>query len=458
MTVRTDAGSPIRLGATPVEVRPDGYRVYRGTATYGDVVLDYPEWGRSEFRPAAEVLSPEAVRSMIGVPFTLHHPDDLLDADDPEAIARHQVGTVLRAEADMEASPPALKVDVIVHSRRAQQQLEDGLLAELSPGYRCKEVKAPPGASHAGKAYQTIQTGHRNNHLSGVLSARTITPDGRRARLDAADAATYPPQEHATMDETAATTPTTTDAPIMPDDMLAAFPPDDAVILKTLSPQGLAVLMEWAAKASGEAAEEMAEEMVEAGEVVPAVVASPIVEEVDGTMPAASAALTADAVAKICADTFKSMMAERDAAMPTAPAAASPKRADGLTGTSIEVSPRIDADAVVARVREDQRRDAAFVDHVRKDGAADVVGIEAAATHALRVIQENAERLHARAVADLKAGRMDDFRAAYDTAEDARRDRLVNAQASMLASVATDDGRTRRPAGSFTMPTGAATA
>lgn len=451
MTVRTDAGSPIRLGATPVEVRPDGYRVYRGTATYGDVVLDYPEWGRSEFRPAAEVLSPEAVRSMIGVPFTLHHPDDLLDADDPEAIARHQVGTVLRAEADMEASPPALKVDVIVHSRRAQQQLEDGLLAELSPGYRCKEVKAPPGASHAGKAYQTIQTGHRNNHLSGVLSARTITPDGRRARLDAADAATYPPQEHATMDETAATTPTTTDAPIMPDDMLAAFPPDDAVILKTLSPQGLAVLMEWAVKVGGEAAEEM----VEAGDVVPAVVASPIVEEVDGTMPAASAALTADAVAKICADTFKSMMAERDAAMPTAPAPAAKKDA---SAPAAEPTLRIDADAVVARVREDQRRDAAFVDHVRKDGAADVVGIEAAATHALRVIQENAERLHARAVADLKAGRMDDFRAAYDTAEDARRDRLVNAQASMLASVATDDGRTRRPAGSFTMPTGAATA
>jgi hypothetical protein len=46
----------VRLGATPIEIRPDGYRVYRGRAAFGNVVLDYPEDGRSEFVPAEVAL------------------------------------------------------------------------------------------------------------------------------------------------------------------------------------------------------------------------------------------------------------------------------------------------------------------------------------------------------------------------------------------------------------------
>ena len=94
--VRFDFAPPVRLGATPVEIRVDGYRVYKGVATFGDVVLDYPDLDppRSEFRPAAEVMSDEALASMVGVPFTLHHPDDMLD----EHTARdHGHGAVLLA-------------------------------------------------------------------------------------------------------------------------------------------------------------------------------------------------------------------------------------------------------------------------------------------------------------------------------------------------------------------------
>lgn len=188
--MRTDAGA--RLGATPIEVRPGGYKVYRGVATYGDVVLEYPEDGWNEFVPASTALDPETVRLTEGVPLTLLHPGELLDAEDEEAIKEHTEGMVLRALADMKASPPEMVVDVIVYTASAQQAIESGRIRDLSLGYdRQAEDRA---GEHLGKRYQKVQTRRRPNHLSAVHTARSTTPDGRRARLDssAASAATRP--------------------------------------------------------------------------------------------------------------------------------------------------------------------------------------------------------------------------------------------------------------------------
>ena len=40
---RHDKGPALRLAATPVEVRPDGRRIYEGTATFGDTLKPYPD-------------------------------------------------------------------------------------------------------------------------------------------------------------------------------------------------------------------------------------------------------------------------------------------------------------------------------------------------------------------------------------------------------------------------------
>lgn len=175
----------MRLGATPTRVLPSGYKFYRGVAGFGDVVLEYPEDGVSEFVPAREALSPEAIESTIGVPFTILHPDEMLSADDEDYLQQHTVGTVVNAEANWQADPPELIVDVVVHTASAQEAVESGRVADLSLGYDRDPVRQV--GEFKGKPYQIVQKNRRSNHLSGVRTARSTTPDGRRARLDEAD-------------------------------------------------------------------------------------------------------------------------------------------------------------------------------------------------------------------------------------------------------------------------------
>lgn len=338
------------LGATPIEVTPEGFKVYRGTAAFGDVVYEYPERGVNEYVPAAEALAPDIVATLIGKPFTIHHPDDLLDAADPEGVKEHAEGTVRAARADLTKSPPELEVEVVVWTRPAQDDIESGAVVELSPGYRCQEDDAPPGSvGPGGKPFQVIQRRRQYNHLSGVMRARGVTPDGRRARLDEAgrtadgaaagvaaflrslDDASYP---HFDAPEFSMLTPDAapmTLAPAAPADMdpaaaLAMFSPEAAEVLKSLPPEDLAKLMQLAVVREAEAAEHAVEAAAEA-EGIPLVQpaegviadqpkieievepsegaeaetpegdkpAEAAAEQEDATMPMAPAGLTADA-------------------------------------------------------------------------------------------------------------------------------------------------------------------
>lgn len=292
------------LGATPIEVTPEGFKVYRGTAAFGDVVYEYPERGVNEYVPAAEALAPDIVATLIGKPFTIHHPDDLLDAADPEGVKEHAEGTVRAARADLTKSPPELEVEVVVWTRPAQEDIESGAVVELSPGYRCQEDDAPPGSvGPGGKPFQVIQRRRQYNHLSGVMRARGVTPDGRRARLDeageerprvwkrvdlpafahavyingpfagmseAAADASYP---HFDAPEFSMLTPAAdapmTLTPAAPADMdpavaLAMFSPEAAEVLKSLPPEDLAKLVQMAVVREAEAAEHAVEAEAEA--------------------------------------------------------------------------------------------------------------------------------------------------------------------------------------------------
>ena len=475
--VRFDFAPPVRLGATPVEVRVDGYRVYKGVATFGDVVLDYPDLDppRSEFRPAAEVMSDEALASMVGVPFTLHHPDDMLD----EYTARdHGHGAVLSARRS-DSSPDEMEVLVIVHSAEGQQAIESGELRELSPGYRAREDRTP--GVHRGKRYDVVQRGHRYNHLAGVDMARARTPDGRVARLDEQAPAPVP-YPHASsirgrttmppIDTDAQTDDTVThldaDAVTPPNDDEGAKPiadegemvlsDDDMALLKQMSPEGQAMLM---GLMSGEAAEHEAMELAAATAAANAEGANIAVQNAealpadDAAPPMAGGILDAAAVAKMIADAIAAAMGPKtgDAAPPPAAPAAAPV-AEAKKNDRAATDETLIAEAAAASTRA-YNDAAALTEGVRKDGHDGIVGAAAATAKALAIIDENLPALRIDAEAALKAGNVASFLRFYDAAEGKRRERLLDEQGAALVGAfrADDVGISTTPAHFLLPPT-----
>jgi hypothetical protein len=476
--VRFDFAPPVRLGATPVEVRVDGYRVYKGVATFGDVVLDYPDLDppRSEFRPASEVMSDEALASMVGVPFTLHHPDDMLDED---TARDHMHGAVLSARRS-DSSPDEMEVLVIVHSAEGQAAIESGELRELSPGYRAREDRTP--GVHRGKRYDVVQRGHLFNHLAGVDMARARTPDGRVARLD--EQATVPastpapaalPYPHASSTDRGRTTmpPIDTDqtddnatrldadAVTPPDDDEGAkvgdamvLSDDDMALLKQMSPEGQAMLM---GLMSGEAAEHEAMEIAAAqaaanaeGADIEEQTAEELPGEADDAAPPAAAMknaggiLDAATVAKMIADAIAAAMGPKPDAAPPAPPAA-PAVADKKDRAATDERLIAEAAAASTRAYNDA---AALTEGVRKDGHDGIVGAESATAKALAIIDEHLPALRVDADAALKAGNVASFLRFYDAAEGKRRERLLDAQGAALVGAfrADDVGLTSAPA------------
>lgn len=473
-TVRFDRGTmPVRLGATPIEVRPDGYRVYRGVAAFGDVVLEYPEEGRSEFAPASVVLADEALKSTVGVPFTIHHPDDMLSSRDEETLKRETEGAVLRAEANWKADPPELVVDVIVYTASAQEAVESGRVADLSLGYNAKDERRP--GMHKGKPYQVVQTARRSNHLSGVYAARSTAPDGRRARLDEAGAgASY---ARRSMDESLITAaPIDLDADTTADgrkdadpeapagdpaeeqvmvaevempaaEALSMFSPEAADILKTLPPDDLALLAMMAKQMKAEAAEqavmaapEGAEVEVEAEDASKAAKAKEAIGEdlkvaagkaeeaaasADATAPMAPQGLTMDAVKQMIADAIAAAMPKAD-------------KYDGKPSAQAQVAApvsavRLDTAAVATKIREARRMDAEFVDAARKDGhVQDGASVNDAAAAMFAVVVRHLPLLAPVAKEHLKTGRRDAFLQVYAQAEDIRRAGHLDAQAGLF--------------------------
>lgn len=465
----------LSVGATPIEVRPNGWRVYRGVASYGDVVLDYgpldPGGARSEFVPAATALDPETVRLTEGIPFTVMHPGDLLNADAEDDVREHSEGMVLKAVADWKSSPPSLVVDVIVHTKSAQDAIESGRVRELSLGYSCDDEEAD--GEHDGRAYQVVQRRRRPNHLSGVPRARSRTSDGRAARLDgdtgghgpvvlpdlgtmtrASSGAHYahldagaPMEDDETQDP--ATAPrtdadpevTATDAPVEvvadPAAALAAFSPEDAEVLKTLSPEGLALL----AKAM---------KQVEAGAVEGAVlegvdpaVALAEAEENDDAKPAPAAAAPGgapdlEAMGKMIAD----MQKQFDELRKGNPAARSDAQVQAEKHRLVPAvhKPTEDAVARQARLDAEKRRkdDDAFVATIRKQvgSKARLDSASDAAREALASIGHQTPEVLDVARRAWNDRRLDDLAQLAATADRKRRDGILDSQGATISAVA----------------------
>lgn len=475
-SIRFDRVAPgSLLGAKPIEVTPEGYKVYRGVAAFGNIVLKYPEFGRNEFVPAEEALSPEIAATLVGRPFTLHHPDDLLSADDPDAIKDHTEGTVLRAVPNFDADPPELVVDVMVWTETAQDAIESGRVRDLSPGYRCEEEPAPAGARHNGEPYSVIQRRRQYNHLSGVIMARGETPDGRRARLDATtDVASYarPVEDQDQIPEAMTETAVAIEPTADPAEALAMFSPEGAEILKSLPPADFAELMKLALIAKGEAAEQaviaagtpgataveveeedatavareregIGEEMKQAAKAAEAEVGK------DATTPAAPQALTVDAVKQMIADAIAAALPAKADAPPTAAPAATETdaRKDALRKVAAvlrdetKMSPAEWKAMVEATVRAEQD----FIAAVRRRGVR-CDSVDAATTGALAVIKDVTPDLLAIAEDAARSGRHDQLLALFHHADNRRRDSLVADQLAAIQAVTDAEDEYRRDA------------
>ena len=491
---RTDSVA-VSMGATPVETRPDGSKVYEGAASFGDVVKRYPDLRppRNEFIPADEAMSPEALRLLEGLRFTAgtrsrdwdgkitlaadHTPD--LDDRDGEAIE----GVVLkgwRHDSDVPGEPPELRVNVLVYTRAAQELLEKGV-RDLSFGFRCDEERKD--GVHQGVPYSVIQRNIRYYHLALVTSARSRTPSGRRARFDSYPSTTRRPatptrphvrttmqRSHLLLATLAvlsgqtppaapALVPVTDDkgaprldaagAPMMAYDAAAGpvLSEADAALLKQMSPEAQAALgaaLGGAVAADETAGDEMEGEAEESAEVAAdeeqdAAMLAPVLAKVDAILAALEAAGIKVGAAK--GDEMPPAAAKMDGQtgdrMTVNRTPAKRKDSAPVTTPTSAIKP-IDPAAIIAAATEAavKRTDAnaAFVQVVRNDHAG-VATVEQAAIVMLATIKDSLPGLMPMAEEALKSQRLDALSALYTQAESIRRDSILENQGAGLARV-----------------------
>jgi hypothetical protein len=498
MVIRQDKGAAgVTLGATPVEVRPDGYRVYEGIARWGNVLAPYPDLDppRVEFCPIDEVASPRALASAVGIPFTggprrvdwdggvtlpADHAADLIT---PETAGNATEGAVLAMWRDDTTSPPCVRVRAIAHTKALIDLIESGAI-ELSLGYRCDEDRTP--GFFEGKPYDLVQRGHEYNHLNVVERARSRAPDGRPARLDSKAAKSrvkpsYPPHASSTTMRTkkkpddkkpadATNTPATARTDAAPE-----MSAEDAALLAQMSPEAQAALgvavddaaMNAEAEVEGETPAEDAAEGAEGEAAEEAAALGLGAEESDAKPIAAVLEALAKMDARIAAlegktDAACAPMADAAPmptpaaapmtdAKPTLPAAA--KKAATPMSTKTD-SLLTDPAAIIAAAKEAATKTfndaASFVGVVRKDGHAANTTDEAAGVM-LGVIKAHLPSLVPMAEECIKSGRTDSLSTLYGQAELIRRDSLIASQADALAEAFTapavpGDGIFRAPA------------
>lgn len=123
-----------------------------------------------EYRPRDEVMAPQSLATLRGVPFTIDHPTDDVTAGNVQQLTHGWVLDV-RADGDL------VKVQVRIATEDAQRAIDTGTV-ELSCGYSAR-LERRAGFAANGERYDAIQRDIRYNHLALVDLARA----GHVARL-----------------------------------------------------------------------------------------------------------------------------------------------------------------------------------------------------------------------------------------------------------------------------------
>jgi hypothetical protein len=187
-----------RYDVAPIEkyeVTPEGYlRAWATIARTG--VQHYTDADgsiRREYRPEAEVASPESLASFAGKAITLEHPPVLLDSENTK---NYQVGF---SGTEVVYDNGFVRAVMTITDKDAIERIMRGDAKEVSAGYRVS-YDATPGVTDNGENYDGIQTGISGNHIAVVRRGRAGPQVKLHLdRLDAADPSLITPIEEPSM-------------------------------------------------------------------------------------------------------------------------------------------------------------------------------------------------------------------------------------------------------------------
>lgn len=117
------------------------------------------------YRPPEEVFAKDAMASYAHRPVTLHHPPEMVDADNWKKYSRGSTSDEVMRDGER------VRVPLILMDQDAIDAYENGEVGELSMGYRML-LDLTPGVTDDGESYDAVQRNLRMNHLALVARAR----------------------------------------------------------------------------------------------------------------------------------------------------------------------------------------------------------------------------------------------------------------------------------------------
>jgi hypothetical protein len=187
-----------RYDVAPIEkyeTTPEGYlRAWATIARTGvQTYTDADGSIRREYRPEAEVASPESLTSFGGKAITFEHPPILLDSQNTK---NYQIGFT---GTDIVYDNGFVRAVMTITDQEAIDRIMRGDAKEVSAGYRV-EFDPTPGVTENGENYDGIQKSISGNHVAVVRRGRAGPQVKLHLdRLDAADPSLIPQYEEPSM-------------------------------------------------------------------------------------------------------------------------------------------------------------------------------------------------------------------------------------------------------------------
>jgi len=187
-----------RYDVAPIEkyeTTPEGYlRAWATIARTGvQTYTDADGSIRREYRPEAEVASPESLTSFGGKAITFEDPPILLDAQNTK---NYQIGFT---GTDIIYDNGFVRAVMTITDQEAIDRIMRGDAKEVSAGYRV-EFDPTPGVTENGENYDGIQKSISGNHVAVVRRGRAGPQVKLHLdRLDAADPSLIPQYEEPSM-------------------------------------------------------------------------------------------------------------------------------------------------------------------------------------------------------------------------------------------------------------------
>jgi len=177
------------------EMTPEGYlRAWATIARTGvQMYTDADGSIRREYRPEAEVASPESLASFAGKAITFEHPPVLLDSANTRD---YQVGFT---GSEIVYDNGFVRAVMTITDQEAIDKIMRGDAKEVSAGYRV-DYDPTPGVTDGGENYDGIQRAINGNHVAVVRRGRAGPQVKLHLdRLDAADPSLIPTIEEPSM-------------------------------------------------------------------------------------------------------------------------------------------------------------------------------------------------------------------------------------------------------------------